>query len=179
VQNDNNHYVRSQPTTSGAILGHISNGEVVDVLDGPACGNNLWWWYVRSTSSGLTGWSAEASGGVWWLVNYTGAPTCTSTTERITFASGGTGRKIVTTLYAGCTRSYVLRIMAGQHLAISIGGYPNPGLESLTVKNPAGIALTADAAAGTRWYTCATTGDYTITIRGTGPVEFDISVPPL
>ena len=129
-QNDDNHNVRSQPNTSGRILGQISNGQIVDVLDGPVCGNNMWWWYVRSTSSALTGWSAEAGGGVWWLANYTGGPVCTSTTQRVTFASGGTGRKVVTTLSAGCTKSYVLRIMAGQNLAISIGGYPNPGLRA-------------------------------------------------
>ena len=49
----------------------------------------------------------------------------------------------------------------------------------MTVRNPGGRVLAGDPAAGTLWYPCATTGDYTITIRGTGRVQFDISVPPL
>ena len=103
---------------------------------------------------------------------------CTSTTQRVTFAKGGTSYKVVATLSAGCAKSYILRIMAGQNLVLAIGGYDNAGLDSITVTNPAGKALTADAAAGSRYYAAATTGDYKITVRGAGRVEFDISVPP-
>jgi len=179
VQNDDSHNVRSQPTTSGRILGVIGNGTIVDVLDGPVCGNAMWWWYVRTAGGTLTGWTAEAGGGVRWLANYTGGPTCVSTSERVSFPAGGTSRMVITTLSAGCSKTYVLRIMAGQRLGLSYTGYPNPGLDSITVTNPGGVVLSGSGAAGTIWYNCTTTGDYRIIVRGDGAVQFNISVPPL
>jgi serine/threonine protein kinase len=60
--------VREQPNTSAQILGLLQVGEKAEILDGPVCFNNWVWWYVRSLSTNMTGWTAEGDESDYWLV---------------------------------------------------------------------------------------------------------------
>ncbi len=63
--------VRSEPSVNGAILGYIQPGEEVSILEGPGCSSNWFWWRVRSTTTGLEGWTAEGDENGYWLVPVT------------------------------------------------------------------------------------------------------------
>jgi hypothetical protein len=61
--------VRAEPSWStGAILGLIQPGEVVDVLDGPVCANGVVWWKVQSREQNLTGWTVEGDINNYWII---------------------------------------------------------------------------------------------------------------
>jgi hypothetical protein len=61
--------VRAEPTwTTGAIIGFIYPGEVVDILDGPVCANGVVWWQVQSREQNLTGWTVEGDVNNYWLI---------------------------------------------------------------------------------------------------------------
>jgi hypothetical protein len=61
--------VRAEPTwTTGAIIGFIQPGEVVDVLDGPVCANGVVWWQIQSREQNLTGWTVEGDVNNYWLI---------------------------------------------------------------------------------------------------------------
>lgn len=49
--------VRSQPTTSGALVNYYGEAVTVRVVDGPVCANDYNWWQVRGP--GEDGWVAE------------------------------------------------------------------------------------------------------------------------
>ena len=59
--------VRAGPSTKNTRRGQIQPGEVVEVLSGPECAEDIIWWEVRSPSTGLTGWTAEGTIGTYWL----------------------------------------------------------------------------------------------------------------
>jgi len=59
--------VRRSPSLSAKILGQIYPGEVFKILGGPACGDALVWWKVRSLRTGLIGWTAEGDYEHYWL----------------------------------------------------------------------------------------------------------------
>ncbi len=61
--------VRANPNwNTGAVLGLIEPGERVEVVDGPACENNVVWWFIRSLEQDLTGWTVEGDQEDYWLV---------------------------------------------------------------------------------------------------------------
>lgn len=60
--------IYSKPDTNAKFLGQITSGEKVEVVDGPECTNGLVWWYLRSFSQNLQGWTAEGDGVDYWLV---------------------------------------------------------------------------------------------------------------
>lgn len=60
--------VRARPGLSSQYLDQIKPGEALDVLEGPICANEMWWWKIRSRSSGLTGWTSEGDSTNYWLV---------------------------------------------------------------------------------------------------------------
>ncbi len=58
--------VRSQPSvTSGAVVGQIPAGAQFNVLEGPACQDELTWYRVQYGD--LTGWTAEGQGREYWV----------------------------------------------------------------------------------------------------------------
>ena len=59
--------IRSQPGSSGEIIGKVQPGENVLVVDGPRCADGYTWWFVRSLD-GLEGWTAEGDTAGYWLV---------------------------------------------------------------------------------------------------------------
>ena len=59
--------VRAGPSTKNTRRGQIQPGEVVEILSGPECVEDIIWWEVRSPSTGLTGWTAEGTIGTYWL----------------------------------------------------------------------------------------------------------------
>ena len=52
--------IRSQPNTSGTILGQIPSGGVFSVIGGPNCDGTYAWWQVNY--NGVVGWTAEGTG---------------------------------------------------------------------------------------------------------------------
>ena len=64
----NANHVREEAKNGAKILGKIQPGEQFKVLKGPECASGWVWWYVRSTETGLTGWTAEGDKDMFWLV---------------------------------------------------------------------------------------------------------------
>jgi hypothetical protein len=60
--------IRSQPTTSGELIGQVQPGENVLVVKGPQCADGYTWWFVRSLE-GLEGWTVEGDAEGYWLVD--------------------------------------------------------------------------------------------------------------
>lgn len=59
--------VRAAPGLDKPRLGWLLSGEEMEILDGPACADNMVWWKVRSLRSGLVGWTAEGDFDNYWL----------------------------------------------------------------------------------------------------------------
>jgi hypothetical protein len=57
--------LRAQPTRSGDLLAQIPEGGAFTVVEGPTCAEDMAWW--RVTYNGVTGWTAEGQGSVYWL----------------------------------------------------------------------------------------------------------------
>jgi hypothetical protein len=63
--------VRSAPDTGANVLDQISPGQIVVVLEGPACAGNLVFWKVQSDAiPGGVGWTAEGDGVAYYLSPY-------------------------------------------------------------------------------------------------------------
>jgi len=60
--------LRGEPGLVGTLAGEIEPGDVVEVINGPACSDNLVWWEIQSLSSGASGWTAEGNAYGSWLV---------------------------------------------------------------------------------------------------------------
>ena len=60
--------VRDSAGTEGEVLGHLQPGEQALILEGPGCANQWVWWRVRSTQTGLEGWTAEGDLDGYWLI---------------------------------------------------------------------------------------------------------------
>jgi len=63
--------VRTGPSTGNRIVGQLQPGERVSVVDGPACGERMVWWFVQR--AGLSGWTSEGFDGEYWLAPLGGA----------------------------------------------------------------------------------------------------------
>ena len=59
--------LRGEPGLEGTLAGEIAPADVVDVINGPACFDQLVWWEVQSLSSGNSGWIAEGNAYGSWL----------------------------------------------------------------------------------------------------------------
>ena len=86
--------IRSQPGSSGEVIGQVQPGENVLVVDGPRCANGYTWWYVRSPD-GLEGWAAEGDAAGYWLVRTTVTPTPIPLTLSIRARIDGLSRLII------------------------------------------------------------------------------------
>lgn len=60
--------LRGEPGLEGTLGGEIEPGDVLDIINGPACADALVWWEVQSLSSGNAGWAAEGNAYGNWLV---------------------------------------------------------------------------------------------------------------
>jgi len=60
--------VRTDPNTSGEVVGYLQVGEKMTILDGPVCAQCWIWWRVRFLDTGITGWTAEGDFENYWLV---------------------------------------------------------------------------------------------------------------
>jgi hypothetical protein len=61
--------VREKHNTDAKILGFIQPGEKIEILEGPYCGEWIWW-RIRSMKTGLTGWTSEGDNTSYWLVPF-------------------------------------------------------------------------------------------------------------
>jgi hypothetical protein len=86
--------IRSQPGSSGEVIGQVQPGENVLVVDGPRCANGYTWWYVRSPD-GLEGWAAEGDAAGYWLIGTTATPTPIPLTLSIRARIDGLSRLII------------------------------------------------------------------------------------
>jgi hypothetical protein len=59
--------IRSEPGRglNSTILGQISAGTVIHILEGPVCASGYYWWQVDAGM--VSGWTAEGGDGVYWL----------------------------------------------------------------------------------------------------------------
>ncbi len=60
--------LRQSPGKEAEPLGEILAGQEVDVLEGPVYNGGSFWYKVKDTRTGLTGWTAEADDQDYWLV---------------------------------------------------------------------------------------------------------------
>jgi hypothetical protein len=60
--------LRDAPSSTGALIGQIPGGEVIAVLNGPQCAENMAWWQVEY--KGVTGWTSEGQGDKYWLETF-------------------------------------------------------------------------------------------------------------
>ena len=60
--------LRGEPGLAGTLAGEISPGDRIEIINGPACSDQLVWWEVKSISAGNTGWAAEGNTYDTWLV---------------------------------------------------------------------------------------------------------------
>ncbi|MBN1679037.1 MAG: PD40 domain-containing protein [Anaerolineae bacterium] len=58
--------LRDTPNGDATVLGVLAEGEVFNVIDGPQCNEDLYWWQVQRVD-GQTGWTAEGVTGDYWL----------------------------------------------------------------------------------------------------------------
>lgn len=63
---------RSEPSRSGALLGDIPGGGIVEIVAGPQCADQLVWWQVNY--DGRIGWTVEGREDVYWLEPVPGVP---------------------------------------------------------------------------------------------------------
>ena len=71
--------LREQPGLAGKIAGQALSGQLMEILDGPACADGYVWWRVRLKSQNLVGWTAEGDAEGTWLVKPTPIPSLTPT----------------------------------------------------------------------------------------------------
>lgn len=94
--------------------------------------------------------------------------------QRISFPPGGTSFTLSTTLTQGVAQSYVLGIGAGQNLYLTLYGSV-----MAQVFDPVGTSLAGPTGQQGPWGTAATTtGDYTVTLTGSGAATVIFYVPP-
>jgi hypothetical protein len=59
--------LRGEPSLEGTLKGQIAPAEVVEIINGPACAEQLVWWEVLALGSGESGWTAEGNAYGSWL----------------------------------------------------------------------------------------------------------------
>jgi hypothetical protein len=59
--------LRGEPGLEGTLKGEVAPAEVVEIINGPACVEQLVWWEVKAVNSGETGWAAEGNAYGNWL----------------------------------------------------------------------------------------------------------------
>ncbi|MBI5961461.1 MAG: SH3 domain-containing protein [Chloroflexi bacterium] len=57
--------LRDQPNSAGALIGTIPGGEVIAIIEGPQCAEDMAWWHVEY--KGVLGWTSEGQGSSYWL----------------------------------------------------------------------------------------------------------------
>lgn len=60
--------VRKSWGTRWPKLGQVFPGERLKITDGPVCADDMVWWKIESTKTGLVGWTSEGDGNNYWLV---------------------------------------------------------------------------------------------------------------
>jgi Tol biopolymer transport system component len=70
--------VRAAAGTNATTIGYMDPGGEAVILDGPGCADGWVWWQVR-LDNGLSGWTAEGDGDVYWLVPLRAAPSSATT----------------------------------------------------------------------------------------------------
>jgi hypothetical protein len=68
---DPSNRVRSGPSKADAVIGQISPGTILQVLEGPVCADGLVFWKVANTTiPGGSGWTAEGDSNEYYLEPY-------------------------------------------------------------------------------------------------------------
>lgn len=67
--------MRTSADRTSDVVGLLPEGMVFDVLEGPVCADDINWWRIQSGD--VSGWVAEAAGGVYLIEPYTGAAPAT------------------------------------------------------------------------------------------------------
>ena len=116
------------------------------------------------------------------------APAQAGPVTRISFPPGGTSAQVWGQVFPGGANRYVLRVMAGQTMAVSVTssqpGMPAQGNLFLVIWGADGTVLLSDHAGATSWQgTVPLTQDYSIDVRSVAPVPIaytlHVTIPPL
>ncbi len=59
--------IRSGPGLSHPVISHAQPEAVLEVLEGPVCGDDVAWWRIRVLDTGDSGWTAEGNSQEYWL----------------------------------------------------------------------------------------------------------------
>jgi len=59
--------VRTNPGLDSKYITSFRPGTIVDIIGGPQCVNNMYWWNISNKSSGVTGWTSEGGDEKYWL----------------------------------------------------------------------------------------------------------------
>ena len=59
--------VRENPGLDGKYITSFKPGMVVDIIGGPQCVSDMYWWNITNKSTGVTGWTSEGGDGKYWL----------------------------------------------------------------------------------------------------------------
>ncbi len=152
--------MRGEPRTSGEEIAVLPSGTVGRVVDGPACNDGFWWWYLAVVEQGVEGWSAEAIAGSYYLAP-TGAPPPTTAPPAFSTNTPSAAAPDVTDAAATAAASPVgdltplsrAAVDAGQVTALALS--PDGRLAAVALAdrvqllNTDDMALAADLAAAT------------------------------
>ena len=67
-----NQKIRVEPTLDSSQSGTLYKDQVVELIQGPICSDNLVWWNVKVVDTEETGWIAEGDSDTYWIIPYTG-----------------------------------------------------------------------------------------------------------
>ncbi len=62
--------LRAQPGISGSVSGSVQPNDVLRIVDGPICLDQLVWWEVQSMGTGEEGWAVEGNQYDSWLIRF-------------------------------------------------------------------------------------------------------------
>ena len=60
--------LRGEPGLTGTIISTITQIDILEIVNGPACYDHLVWWEIRSIGTGNSGWTAEGNSFGPWIL---------------------------------------------------------------------------------------------------------------
>jgi hypothetical protein len=135
-------------------------------------------WLLRSDTGASFGLGSSGTTPFYVQIRVQTTPPTPAPAQRITFPAGATSTSVSVQLASGVPKAFVLRAGAGQVMTISMAS----PITSITVLAPTGLAMRpvsqGSATIGPWTYQLPTTGDYRITVIGSGPNVMLVSIPP-
>ena len=150
--------VRSSPSTAGAVVGQLKNGQMLSV------------------TAEQSGWFRVAEP-VGWISAQRTKSGCNQKVERVSFGKGGTSATVTDRFIGTGSHRYVFNAGKGQRMTVSRNDGPFP-----TLRSPSGSALVSSMQDENRpqWSgVLAQTGDYTMEVESNFkgyPYSFNVAI---